>query len=381
MKKLCMKVLVVALSLVLAVGVFAGCNKNGNGTEFVIGACGPLTGDAASYGISVKNGATLAVEEINANGGVNGMTFKLDFEDDVCDPEKGKNVFYQLVDNGAKVFLGSVTSGVCVEVAAAAKQQNMFLLTPSGSSVECTADPNAFKVCFSDPSQGASSAKWIKENTNFKKIGILYKSDDVYSAGLYDSFIKEANGLQVTAKDFLKGTTDYKTQLTELKNAGIELLFLPIYYQDAAAILTQAKQLNMDVTFFGCDGLDGLTGVADSSVTEGVMLLTPFVADAQDSKTVNFVKAYEAKFGSTPDQFAADGYDGVYIIKAALEKAGVKDAKISVSDLCEKLKIAMAQIEVEGVTGKMSWPLADNGTPSKLAKAMKINADGKYVAA
>lgn len=382
MKKVGMKVVVFALCLALTAVAFAGCGSKGNETqEFVIGSCGPLTGGAASYGISVKNGAELAVAEINANGGINGMQIKYMFEDDELDAEKGKNVYYQMVDKGMKVFLGSVTSGVCVEVAAAAKTQNMFLLTPSGSSVACTLDSNAFKVCFSDPSQGASSAKYIKENTSYKKVGVLYNSSDVYSSGIYETFAKEATGLEVTTQDFLAGTTDYKTQLTVIKNAGCELLFLPIYYQEASEIITQAKQLGMTTAFFGCDGLDGLTGVAGPEVTEGVMLLTPFVADSQDAKTVAFVSAYKAKYGSTPDQFAADGYDGVYIIKAAMEKAGVKDANISVSELCEKLKTAMGQIEVEGVTGKMTWPVADNGTPNKSATAMKIDANGNYVAA
>ncbi len=390
MKKLLSMTLVAALAL----GSLAGCGQKtetqdenaGTTTDdntLVLGGIGPLTGAAATYGTAVKNGTELAVEEINAAGGVNGMMLKMEFQDDEHDAEKAVNAYNTLRDK-IKVLIGTVTSNPCVAVSSETAADNMFMLTPSGSSVECIKNDNAFRVCFSDPNQGTASAEYIADNSLASKVAVIYNSSDVYSQGIYEKFAAEAQvkGLEIVAAEaFTKDSaTDFSVQLQKVADSGAELVFLPIYYQEAALILTQANKMGLQTKFFGCDGLDGVIDQLgdDVALANGVMLLTPFAADAQDEKTVKFVEAYKAKYNNEiPNQFAADGYDAIYTLKAALEKAGVNDASISVSDLCEKLKPAMTEITVEGVTGTMTWDAS--GEPTKEPKAMVIQ-DGSYKA-
>ena len=390
------KFLSMTIAAVLALTCFAGCQKTKNINEtagnssstdenvLVIGGIGPVTGPAAAYGIAVKNGEQLAVDEINAAGGINGMKLKLVYEDDEHDAEKAVNAYNAIKDAGAKVLLGTVTSTPCVAVAAETTEDNMFQLTPSGSAVECITNENAFRVCFSDPNQGIASAQYIAEHNLAKKVAVIYDSSDVYSSGIYEKFAAEAQkkGIEiVTAQAFTKdSSTDFSVQLQKVKESGADLVFLPIYYEKAALILTQADKAGLDTKFFGCDGLDGVIDQLgdNAALADGVMLLTPFAADAQDEATVNFVKAYKEAFNNeTPIQFAADAYDAVYILKAALEKANVSDASISTPDLCNKIVAVMTEIEVAGVTGTMTWD--KSGEPTKEPKAMVIQ-DGAYKA-
>lgn len=386
MKKTLKKVMLIAVAFVMAAVSLAGCGTNA-GTEntLVIGGIGPLTGGNATYGTAVKNGATLAVDEINAAGGVNGMMLSLDFQDDESDAEKAVNAYNVLKDNGMQVSLGTVTSTPCVAVAAKAAEDNVFLLTPSGSAVECTKADNAFRICFNDPNQGVASAQYIAENNLASKVAVIYNGSDVYSSGIYEKFVAEAANRNleiVTAQAFTKDSaTDFSVQIQKIKESGAELVFLPIYYEAAALILTQADKAGLDVKYFGCDGLDGLIGqlgTENVALADGVMLLTPFAADAKDEATTKFTAAYKAAFDNeVPNQFAADGYDAVYSIKSALEKAGVQDTEIDASELCELLKKAMTEIEVPGVTGTMTW--SADGEPTKEPKAMVIE-NGEYKA-
>ena len=345
---------------------------------------GPTTGGAASYVTSVKNGASLAVKEINDASGVNGLKLELSFEDDENDPEKAVNAYNKLKDSGMQILMGTVTSTPCKAVKDNAHDDNMFLLTPSGSAVECTKYDNAFRICFNDPDQGTASARYIKENSLAAKVAAVYDSSDVYSSGIYEKFAAEckAEGIEVVESQAFTSDnkSDFSVALQKIKDSGAELVFLPIYYQEAALILKQADTAGLDVKFFGCDGLDGVISQLkdDAALANGVMLLTPFAADAKDDKTVKFTAAYKAAYNDeTPDQFAADGYDAVYTIKAALEKANVTDANISASDLCDKLKAVMTEITVDGVTGSMTWNA--EGEPTKEPKAMYIQ-DGAYKA-
>ena len=391
-----MKRFLALLTACATVFAFSACgqketgNSNGTATEgdsantLVIGGIGPLTGAAATYGNSVKNGAQLAVDEINEAGGVNEMKLELKFQDDEHDAEKAVNAYNTLKDEGMQLLMGTVTSTPCVAVVAKTAEDNMFQITPSGSAVECVSSDNAFRICFSDPNQGAASAKYIAENKLATKVAVIYNSSDVYSSGIYQTFASEAqkDGIDiVTAQAFTKdNATDFSVQIQKIKESGAELVFLPIYYQEAALILTQSKKAGLETKFFGCDGLDGLIGQLgdDVALADGVMLLTPFAADAQDEATVKFVTAYKAKYkDEVPTQFAADAYDAIYTIKAALEKAEVKDASISASDLCDKLVPVMTEIEVKGVTGTMTWD--SKGEPTKDPKAMVIE-NGAYKA-
>lgn len=396
MKNVFRKVAAVTLAAAMMVP-FAGCSSNNEssnadssaanssaadngstttGGTIKIGGIGPITGGAAVYGIAVKNAAELAVEEINANGGINGMTVEFKFEDDVHDAEKSVNAYNSLKDWGMQILMGTVTSTPCQAVVEETHNDNMFQLTPSGSAVESIKYDNAFRVCFSDPNQGIASAKYIGENGLAEKVAVIYNSSDVYSTGIYEKFNAEAANQPfeiVAAEAFTEDRkSDFKTQLTKAKEAGADMVFLPIYYSEASLILQQAKDMDYAPKFFGCDGMDGILDIEnfDVSLAEGLMLLTPFAADATDDATVNFVKAYTDKYGDTPIQFAADAYDAIYIIKAAAEKANIT-ADMSVSDMCDALKTAMTEITVDGLTGAgMTW--SADGEPSKAPKAVKI---------
>ena len=351
--------------------------------KFVIGGIGPITGGAAIYGQCVKNSAEIAVAEINAAGGINGYQVEFIWGDDEHDAEKSVNAYNSLKDQGMQLLLGTVTSTPCIAVADEAAKDNMFLLTPSGSATDCTANDNAFRVCFSDPNQGTASAQYIGNNGLATKVAVIYDSSDVYSSGIYETFAAEAKNQDfeiVVAEAFTADNkTDFSVQVQKAKDAGAELVFLPIYYQEASLILNEAEKQAYAPKFFGCDGLDGILSVEgfDTALAEGVMLLTPFVADEDKELTQNFVAAYDEQFGGVPNQFAADAYDGIYAIKAAIEKAGLTP-DMSVSDLCEGMKTAMTEISIDGLTGDgITWTA--DGEPAKSPKAMVIK-DGAYTA-
>lgn len=350
---------------------------------FKIGGIGPVTGAAAVYGLAVKNGAQIAVDEINADGGINGYQIEFNFQDDEHDAEKSVNAYNTLKDWGMQVLMGTVTSAPCVAVADKTYADNMFQITPSGSSVECAQNPNVFRVCFSDPDQGVASATYIAENKLAEKIAVIYDSSDVYSSGIYEKFASEAanQGLEIVdAEAFTADSNkDFSTQLQKAKDAGADLVFLPIYYTEASLILKQADTMGYAPKFFGCDGMDGILQVEnfDTKLAEGLMLLTPFAADAQDELTQKFVTSYKKNYGETPIQFAADAYDAIYAIKAAMEEADITP-ETSVSDTCDKMKEAMLKIKVNGLTGEdMTW--TEDGEPHKAPKAVKV-VDGAYQA-
>ena len=382
-----------ALSLVLAASLaltsLAACGggsdeeQASNSDTFKIGGIGPTTGDAAAYGTAVQNGAQLAVDEINEAGGINGKQIEFQFEDDQNNSEKSVNAYNTLKDWGMQMLVGTVTSNPCTAVVKETAEDNMFQLTPSATAVESIQYDNAFRICFSDPSQGTASADYIADNKLATKVAVIYNSSDVYSSGIYQNFAKEAEakGLEVVAAEAFTADskTDFSVQLQKAKSSGAELVFLPIYYQEASLILTQADKMGFTPKFFGCDGLDGLLDVEgfDTSLAEGVMLLTPFTADAEDEMTQTFVKAYEEAFDIAPIQFAADAYDCIYAIKAAAEQGEVTP-DMSVSDMCEAMKTAMTEITIDGLTGAgITW--SADGEPSKEAKAVVIS-NGTYEA-
>ena len=355
----------------------------GSGGTFKIGGIGPVTGAAAVYGQAVKNAAQLAVDEINAAGGINGAMIEFNFQDDEHDAEKAVNAYNTLKDWNMQMLLGTVTSTPCTAVVEKTHEDNLFQLTPSGSAVESIQYDNAFRVCFSDPNQGTASAQYIGENKLATKVANIYNSSDVYSSGIYQTFAAEAGnqGIEIVSAEAFTAdsNTDFSVQLQKAKDSGAELVFLPIYYTEASIILGQADKMGYAPIFFGCDGLDGILAVEDfdTALAEGVMLLTPFAADAEDELTQNFVKAYQENFGDIPNQFAADAYDGIYAMKAAIEKAGVTP-DMSASDICDALKVSMTEITIDGLTGAgMTWNA--DGEPNKEPKAVKIT-DGAYAA-
>ena len=380
-----MRKLTKAVSVAAAVAMTATCFSTTAFADdtFKIGGIGPITGGAAVYGQAVMNASQMAADEINAAGGINGYQIEFNFQDDEHDAEKSVNAYNTLKDWGMQMLLGTVTSTPCTAVEGEAANDNMFLLTPSGSAVESISGDNAFRVCFSDPNQGTASAQYIGENGLAEKVAVIYNSSDVYSSGIYNTFATEAANQPfeiVSAEAFTEDSkTDFSVQLQKAKDAGADMVFLPIYYTEASLILTQAASMDYAPTFFGCDGLDGILAVEgfDTSLAEGVMLLTPFAADADDEKTQAFVSSYKEKFGDTPNQFAADAYDGMYIIKTAAEKAGLTP-DMDASAICDAMKTAMTEITYDGLTGSgMTW--SADGEPNKAPKAVVIK-DGAYTA-
>ncbi len=348
---------------------------------FVIGGSGPLTGGSALYGNAVKNGGQVAVDEINANGGINGYQVKWIFEDDEADGEKAVNAYNTLKDEGMQMFVGTTTSGACMSVIAETENDNMFQITPSGTTADITKPANVYRMCFSDPAQGTKSAQYIAEHGVAQKIGVIYDNSDTYSSGIYENFAKEAQaqGLEIVGAESFnsESKTDFKTQLQKLKDAGAELVFLPFYYTEASLVLKQADEMGWAPKFFGCDGMDGILDLPefDTSLAEGLMLLTPFAADAEDELTQNFVSAYEEAYGETPIQFAADAYDCLYVIKQAVEKANVTP-DMDMSEICDAMKTVMPEVTLDGLTGA-GISFDENGEPNKAPKAVVIE-NGAY---
>ena len=349
---------------------------------FKLGSSGPLTGGAAIYGISVMNGLQIAVDEINAMD--DGFKFEFMSQDDEADSgDKAINAYNTLMDWGMQVMAGTVTSGSGITVAAQAFEDRLFMLTPSGSSVDLIADKdNAFQVCFTDPNQGVASADYFADHFASAKVAVIYRNDDAYSQGIRDTFVKEAAAKNVEVVyegTFTNDTaTDFTVQLTAAKDAGADMIYLPIYYQPASVILTQADQMGYKPNFFGNDGMDGILGQEnfDTKLAEGVYLLTPFSADADDARTQAFVAEYQKRYNEIPNQFAADGYDAAFILKAALQAAGCTP-DMSAADICDALVAVMPTIKVDGITGNgMTW--AASGEVSKAPMAVVIK-DGAYV--
>lgn len=387
------KFISVMLVAAMAVTALTGCGSNSGSSskkdadKYYIGGIGPTTGATAIYGTAVKNGAQIAVDEINAAGGINGKQIEYRFEDDQNDAEKAVNAYNTLKDWGMQMLVGTTTTAPCIAVAGKTASDNLFQITPSASapSVLSSGNGNIFQVCFTDPNQGIASAQYIAENKLAKKIGIIYDSSDVYSSGIEEKFEAEAKdkGLQIVSKAAFTADskTDFGTQLQKAKDAGADLLFLPIYYQEASIILKQADTMGYKPKFFGVDGMDGILTVEnfDTKLAEGVMLLTPFAADAKDKAVQNFVKTYKEKYKDTPNQFAADSYDAVYALKAAIEESKATP-DMSASDMCDALKGAMTKIKMQGLTGGkdgLTWN--ESGEVTKSPKAVIIK-NGAYKA-
>lgn len=387
------KFISVMLVAAMAVTALTGCGGNSSSSskkdadKYYIGGIGPTTGATAIYGTAVKNGAQIAVDEINEAGGINGKQIEYRFEDDQNDAEKSVNAYNTLKDWGMQALVGTVTTAPCIAVAGKTASDNMFQITPSASSpdVISSGNGNVFQVCFTDPNQGIASAQYIAENKLATKIGIIYDSSDVYSSGIEEKFEAEAKtqGLNIVSKAAFTADskTDFGTQLQKAKDAGADLLFLPIYYQEASIILKQADTMGYKPKFFGVDGMDGILTVEnfDTKLAEDVMLLTPFAADAKDKAVQNFVKTYKEKYEDTPNQFAADAYDAVYALKAAIEESKAT-TDMSASDMCDALKGAMTKIKMQGLTGGedgLTWN--ESGEVTKSPKAVIIK-NGAYKA-
>ncbi len=366
------KILAVVMALTLVVTCFAACGGKEKETYF-IGATGPLTGDNQSYGNSVNNGAKLAIDEINAAGGLNGVLFEYEMMDDKSAVADAASAYDALYDKGMQIALGSVTSGSCEAFAKRAVEDNLFFITPSASQESIIElGTNAFRVCFGDPDQGILAAQEL--TSKYTKIGCIYDTSDTYSSGIYAAFEAEMKKLN---KEFEVRTfdadnaTDFSSQVEALKDC--EVIFLPIYYTEAGLIARTCVDKNLDTILFGCDGLDGVAAQIDETVKNKISYITPFDVNSTETKAANFVKNYEAAYGVKPDQFAADGYDAVYVIYEAMKKAGVNDVNISASDLCDLVVAAITSEDFvyPGVTGEMKWDAS--GACTKVPVIVEIN--------
>ena len=367
--------MMLALAMALAIGSAAFADD-----AFKLGGTGPLTGGAAIYGNAAKNGAEIAAEEINALGGIQ---IELKYEDDTHDAEKAINAYNTLKDWGMQISLGSVTSKPCEATSAETYEDRIFALTPSASSVAVVdGKDNMFQMCFTDPNQGSASAQYITDKGLASKVAVIWKNDDVYSKGIYETFMAKAAelGLEVVSDTTFNdgNATDFSVQIADAQSKGAELVFLPMYYDAASLILTQAAKIGYAPKYFGVDGMDGILSLEgfDTALAEGVILLTPFNADSADEKTASFVAKYQEKFGEVPNQFAADGYDCVYAYYQALTNAGCT-YDMSAEDICEAMIEQFTTMTFDGITGEgMTW--AADGTVSKSPKGMVIS-NGAYV--
>ena len=397
------KFIALMLAVLMVVGMMAGCGSSkteetkaaetqapaaadaapaaeGEAPALKIGMIGPLTGDAAVYGNAVKVGMEIAVEEINAQGG---LQIELNCQDDAHDAEKSVNAYNTLKDWGMQILAGTVTTNPCRAVAPEAANDRIFVLTPSASAEDVVdSGDNVFQLCFSDPNQGAGSANLIADRNMAQAIGVIYDASDAYSSGIYDSFMEVAatKGLNVVCETSFTADSksDLSTQVAQCKDAGADLVFLPFYYTEAAQVLVQANKIGYKPTFFGCDGMDGILDVEgfDTALAEGLMMMTPFAADAEDEATQSFVAKYKEKTGGVPNQFAADAYDVVYALYKACTAAGI-DGTTPNAEACDKLIEQFTTMSFDGLTGKgMTWD--SNGFVSKVPTAVKIE-NGAYV--
>ena len=367
--------MVLAMAMVTAIGAAAFADD-----AFKLGGTGPLTGGAAIYGNAAKNGAEIAAEEINALGGIQ---IELKYEDDTHDAEKAINAYNTLKDWGMQISLGSVTSKPCEATSAETFEDRIFAITPSASAVAVVeGKDNMFQMCFTDPNQGSASAQYIADKGLASKVAVIWKNDDVYSKGVYETFMPKAAelGLEVVSDTTFNdgNATDFSVQIADAQSKGAELIFLPMYYDAASLILTQAAKIGYAPKYFGIDGMDGILSLEgfDTALAEGVMLLTPFNADSADEKTAAFVAKYQEKFGEIPNQFAADGYDCVYAYYQALTNAGCT-YDMSAEEICDAMIEQFTSMSFDGITGEgMTW--AADGTVSKSPKGMVISG-GAYV--
>lgn len=372
--------LMLALAMLIGCVAVSGCSKKVENTVIKIGATGPLTGGAAQYGVACKNAAEIAVEEINALGD---LQFEIKYEDDTHDAEKAVNAYNSLKDWGMQISLGSVTTAPAKATSVLNFEDRIFALTPSASGYEVVeGKDNIYQMCFIDPTQGTASAEYIASKGLGTKIAIIWKNDDPYSKGIYDTFMAKSAelGLEIVSDTTFTSDSesDFSVQVLDAKNNGADLVYMPMYYDPASQILIEANKIGYAPTFFGVDGMDGILNIEgfDTSLAEGVILLTPFSADASDEKTQAFVKKYQEKFNEIPNQFAADAYDCVYAIYQACKAGDVKPS-MSASEINDIMMAQFSSMTFDGLTGKGATWNAD-GTIAKSAGGMVIQ-NGVYV--
>ena len=370
MKNLFGKFMGMLVVCLLAISAFflTGCNKN-KGEYLVIGFSGPLTGGAAVYGQAVLNSAQLAVDEINEAGGVNGYKLKLISRDDMHDATKVSTNYADLLEEGMQVSLGCVTTKPCLEFAKLSAMDGVFFLTPSATGDAVVEKDNAYQMCFADTRQGTFSARYVNENVSkTTKIGVLYRSGDEYSEGIYNNFMSELDkAYTVEVASFSEDTpSDLKSQVNKLKDC--KFIFLPIYYTPASTFLNDAKGIIADdAIYFGCDGLDGIDGTIEgfniNSIPQEVSYLSHFNSNSTSGPAKDFIDKYVKKYNAnTLNQFGASAYDCIYAIAQALKNIAAKnpDAVTPSAKAADLGKLLKAEFQggftFSGITGSnITW--------------------------
>ncbi|MBE6661811.1 MAG: hypothetical protein E7606_00865 [Ruminococcaceae bacterium] len=364
------RIFAILLAVLMLVGtvslVSCGSTKNytANNTEYYFGVSGPLTGGAASYGIGVKNGAQLAVDEINAAGGINGVMIKFEMTDDVHKAENISTNYATMFEAGMQVSLGCVTTNPCLEFKTLSHEDNLFFLTPSASGDKVPEFDNAYQMCFADGNQGKVAAQYVNATFAGQTIGMLYRADDAYSTGIREQFKANLDATITVVEASFTGDTvaSFASQIALLKDS--KFIFMPIYSAPAAQFMTEAKnEIAVDAVYYGCDGLDGIDTSVDgfdiTTIPQEVSFLSHFNSKATEGPSAEFIRKYTEKFGTdTLNQFAASAYDCVYAIAGAMIQAGDKISVTSTpSEICEVLKeIFNGGYTFSGITGEtIKW--------------------------
>ena len=366
----------VLLSLAFALAVacalsFAGCAKADTGT-IKIGGIYPLSGGVAVYGVEAKNGVEMAVEEINAAGGIDGRMVELIAEDDEGNPEKTVNAYKKLTTKDqVKIIIGSLTSGCTQAITSLAQAQKVVVVAPAATMASITDAGNfIFRVCFIDPFQGTVGAKFASANLGAKKAAVLYDVGNDYSVGLFDNFkiaFEAAGGTVVAAESYNTGDKDFNAQLTKIKNASPDVVYLPDYYSTVALIAKQLRAQGITAPIVGADGWGGIVDNAGDEVLKG-FYSDHYASDSTDQKVVDFVAKYKAKYNATPTAFAALGYDAMYVIKDAMVASKSTDSV--------KVQAALEKTSGSYVTGNLTFDEKRN--PTKSAVILEIvKKDGK----
>lgn len=339
-----------------------------------IGGLGPLTGPLAIYGVTATNGSKLAFEEINKNGGILGKQVEFVLFDEKGDSTEAVTAYNRLVDEGVVALVGDITSKPSLAVAEIAAQDNMPMITPTGTQFNITeAGPNVFRVCFTDPYQGVILANLAKNNLKANTVAIMVNNSSDYSDGVAEAFIKEAErlGLKIVAKEgYAEGDKDFRAQLTKVAATNPDVLLVPDYYEQVALITTQAREVGVKSTFIGPDGWDGVAKALDSSAygaVENSYFTNHYSVEDTNEKVQNFLKAYREKYKDEPSAFSALSYDAAYLMKDAIEKAGSTDKDAIVK--------AMKESDFAGVTGHLRFDEKNN--PVKAVTVLKV-VNGNY---
>ena len=364
--------------IVGAMMLIGGCGKSGEVAKpetIKIGGMAPLTGALAIYGVTTTNGAELAVKEINENGGILGKKIEYIMLDTKGDSTEAVMAYNKLVDEKVAGIIGEITSKPTLAVAEVAVQDNMPLITPTGTQVDITeAGPNVFRVCFTNPYQGKVLAITSKERLGADTVAVMLNNSSDYSDGITKAFIEESEklGMKVMGVEgYSDRDKDFRPQLTKLAAMNPDVVLIPEYYEQAALIATQAREVGVKSIFVGSDGWDGIAKTLDKSsysAIENSYFTNHFSMEDQSEKIQNFLKDYRETYKEDPSAFSALGYDAIYMMKSAIEKAGTTDK--------QKVVDALKGIEYNGITGYLTFD--DHNNPVKAVTVLKIE-NGKYI--